>query len=277
MIDAAHPVWREFPTDSHTDWQWWELLSRSFALDLEALPLRPAMPFRFVDKYNRNALPAAIFEARVGPGRLLVCTLDLAQDRDDRLAARQLRRSILTYMAGSAFDPRTELSGADLMSLFREPALMRYPVRASSAHDSHPPELAVDNDPRTFWHTDWMVGDQLPATFTVQLPEPALLRGFHYAPRADMNRGRIAQYSVEVSQDGQQWLTWVSTGQFPDNADRQTVVFPKPINAQWLRLVARTDHGAARHAAIAELEPLSEEITPDVRELGIVPGFNDRK
>lgn len=105
MIEAAYPVWRVFPTGTHTDWQWWELTSKSFALDLAALPVRPAMPFRFVDKYNRNALPAAIFEAKVGAGRLLVCTLDITQDLDTRLAARQLRRSILAYMTGDAFRP----------------------------------------------------------------------------------------------------------------------------------------------------------------------------
>ena len=57
MIEPAHPVWREFPTGTHTDWQWWELLAKSFAVDMETVSPRPAMPFRFVDKYNRNALP----------------------------------------------------------------------------------------------------------------------------------------------------------------------------------------------------------------------------
>ena len=279
MIDAAHPVWREFPTDTHTDWQWWELTSSSFALDLDALAVRPAMPFRFVDKYNRNALPAAIFEAKVGAGRLLVCTLDITQDLDTRLVARQLRRSILAYMAGDAFRPRTALSETDLKSLFVQgsSAASRYKIEVSSSHDDYPAQLAVDGNPETFWHSDWMIGDGLPATFAIELPETALVRGFRYTPRADMNRGRIADYSLEVSLDGKKWLPWGTDGQFPDSAEKQTVTFAKPVRAKFSRLTAKSDHGGANQAAIAEIELISEEVSADVRDLGIVPGFNDAK
>ena len=119
MIDARSPVFTDFPTDDWTDWQWWELLHRSFSIDLDALPAKVGMPFRFVDKFNRNALPCAIFEAKVGNGKLLVCTLDISSDLDSRIAARQLRRSILEYMAGDGFVPRYELNQADLRALFR--------------------------------------------------------------------------------------------------------------------------------------------------------------
>ena len=279
MIDPAHPLWREFPTSTHTDWQWWELLAKSFAVDMETVSPRPAMPFRFVDKYNRNALPAAIFEAKCGSGRLLVCTLDVTQNLEGRLAARQLRRSLLAYMNSGDFNPPTELSEQTLRSLFVAGGrnVVRYKVSADSSHDEYPASLAVDGDAKTFWHSDWTTGDALPAGFTLELPEMALIRGFRYWPRADMNRGRIASYSIEVSQDGRKWLAWVKAGKFPDTADKQSVTFPQPVKAKFLRLTALSDYGGANHAAIAELEPIAEEITPDVRDLGIVPGFNDQK
>jgi hypothetical protein len=118
MIDAEHPVFADFPTSDWTDWQWWELLHRSYAVNLDALTTKVEMPFRFVDKFNRNALPAAIFEARVGNGRLLVCTLDISSRLDSRIVARQLRRSILDYMAGDKFNPLCQLSPPDLQALF---------------------------------------------------------------------------------------------------------------------------------------------------------------
>ena len=119
MIDAQHSVFADFPTSDWTDWQWWELLHRSFAMDLGALPAKVEMPLRFVDKFNRNALPAAIFEAKVGKGQLLVCTLDISSDLDSRIVARQLRRSILDYMAEDKFNPSAELSPTDLKALFK--------------------------------------------------------------------------------------------------------------------------------------------------------------
>jgi hypothetical protein len=119
MIDATNPLFADFPTDEWTDWQWWELTAHSYALNLDGLQEKPAMPFRFIDKFNRNALPAAIFEAQAGSGRLLVCTLDITRDLDNRIAARQLRRSILRYMAGDKFHPRRHLSLNALSGLFQ--------------------------------------------------------------------------------------------------------------------------------------------------------------
>ena len=119
MIDSQHSVFADFPTEDWTDWQWWELLYGSFAVDLDTIQDKVEMPLRFVDKFNRNALPAAIFEAKVGKGRLLVCTLDINSNLDSRITARQLRRSILNYMAGDQFQPGKELSQSDLEALFQ--------------------------------------------------------------------------------------------------------------------------------------------------------------
>jgi len=132
MIDAGHPVWCEFPTDAHTDWQWWELLSHSYAIDLDGLSVLPTMAFRFVDKYNRNALPAALFEAKVGNGRLMVCTLDVTHDLEKRIVARQLRRSMLTYMGSPEFRPQTELSEDEIKSLFVTPQDANRQVQANA-------------------------------------------------------------------------------------------------------------------------------------------------
>ncbi|MGC3957787.1 MAG: discoidin domain-containing protein [Verrucomicrobiota bacterium] len=273
MIDVAHPVWRLFPTDAWTDWQWWELLQQSFAVNLDGVSIRPAMPFRFVDKYNRNALPAGIFEARVGAGRLMVCTLDISQKLEHRIVARQLRRSLLDYMTGDLFNPQHPLSEADLERLFRT---LTYQVHASSAHPDYPAEAAVDGNTTTFWHTDWHDGEKLPAQFEVDIGREQTLCGFAYTPRQDMDRGRIARYKVEVSLDGKQWQA-CSEGGFPNDKATQRIEFASPMKGRYMRLTAISDFGELRQAAIAELQPLIEAAAPDVRALGVVPGFNDAK
>jgi hypothetical protein len=273
-IDSKHPVWKEFPTRTHTDWQWWELLSKSYAVNLDSVVPKPAMPFRFVDKFDRNALPAGIFEITVGRGRLLVCTLDISSDPEKRIAARQLRRSILAYMQSADFKPSVAWSEAVLKSLASD---ARYSVVASSSSGSYQPELAIDGDINTFWHTDWDHGVALPARFDLGLRHEVLLEGFNYTPRQDMKNGRIGQYSVQVSMDGKTWKEWVKDGRFPDSNEKQTVKFEQPIKARFLRLTAHTDLGNSGNAAIAEVVPLIKETQMDVRDLGIVPGFNDGK
>jgi hypothetical protein len=273
-IDKEHAVWQQFPTSTHTDWHWWELLATSVAVDLDGVRAKPAMPFRFVDKYDRNALPTAIFEVKVGKGRLLVCTLDILSSLETRLAARQLRRSIIAYMNSDEFQPNTGWTEAEVKALFRE---VKYVPRASSEHADYSVSKAVDGHPETFWHTDWHDGPKLPATFALDLLQESLLKGFIYTPRPDMDRGRISSYSIEVSQDGKNWLPWLNEAKFPNNKLKQTITFAKPIKARFLRITALSDHGKAEQAAIAEMEPIISETSPDVRDLGIVPGFNDKK
>jgi hypothetical protein len=118
MIDAKAPVFADFPTDPWTNWHWWELLHRSFAVNLDGISAKVSMPFRFVDEFNRNAVSAAIFEAQVGAGKLLVCTLDISDHLDTRIAARQLRRSILKYIASDHFQPSGRLNPKELDQLF---------------------------------------------------------------------------------------------------------------------------------------------------------------
>jgi hypothetical protein len=240
-------------------------------MDLGDLTVRPVMPLRFVDKFNRNALPAAIWEARVGPGKLLVCTLDLDTDPAARPAARQLRRSIHAYLSSPDFNPSAGLSQETVAGLFRE---VRHTVSASGFHGGHRPEAAVDGDSASFWHTNWEGGGpQLPGWLAIDLGSPKVVNGLRYTPRQDMNRGRISSYRIEISPDGESWRTLLEGG-FPDIRDVQEIRFKEPLRLRHLRLLGLADHGGAGSAAIAELEPMIPA-DADVRELGIIPGFND--
>jgi hypothetical protein len=110
LCDPAHPVFRNFPTDYHTNWQWWELIHEAKAMILDDLPftLRPLV--QVIDDWFENRRLGLLWEAKVGAGCLMVCSMDLKSDLDHRLVARQLRRSILDYMASDEFQPTIEVS-----------------------------------------------------------------------------------------------------------------------------------------------------------------------
>nr|HPR33028.1 glycoside hydrolase family 2 TIM barrel-domain containing protein [Prolixibacteraceae bacterium] len=69
-----HPLFRDFPTDFHTNWQWFSILKagRSFVLDQTDAAYRPVV--QIIDNLERNHKLGLIFEFRVGEGSLLVCT-----------------------------------------------------------------------------------------------------------------------------------------------------------------------------------------------------------
>lgn len=110
LCDPGHPALAGFPTAAHSDWQWWELTegSRTFVLDETPPGFRPIV--QVIDDYHRNHKLGAIFEARVGRGKLLVSSLDLDSHPETRVAARQLRQSLLGYAASEQFNPTHSLS-----------------------------------------------------------------------------------------------------------------------------------------------------------------------
>ncbi|MFO7167640.1 MAG: glycoside hydrolase family 2 TIM barrel-domain containing protein [Chloroflexota bacterium] len=118
LCDPAHPLFGAFPTEGHSNWQWWELVHGAAAMWLDHMPpaLRPLV--QPIDTWFENRRLGLIFEAKVGAGRLVVCSMDLASDLDNRLVARQLRHSLLRYMASDAFAPQVEVSAAQIERLF---------------------------------------------------------------------------------------------------------------------------------------------------------------
>ena len=68
LVDPDHPLFTRFPTEYHSDWQWWELTARAGALVIDDLPpgLEPLV--RPIDTWFRSHRLALLFEARVGQG-----------------------------------------------------------------------------------------------------------------------------------------------------------------------------------------------------------------
>jgi hypothetical protein len=108
--DTKHPALAEFPTGANCDWQWADLVRGVRAVDLDHAPreLRPIV--QAIDDWSRNYRLGVVFECQVGAGRLLVCTIDLEKNLDQRPAARQLRKSLLDYTAGNQFQPQIKLT-----------------------------------------------------------------------------------------------------------------------------------------------------------------------
>jgi hypothetical protein len=118
LIDSSHPIFADFPTSTHTDWQWCELLVRSTAVNADSLGAGFEPIMQCIDQFDRNSMPAILWEAKVGAGSLLVCSLDIESDPEKRIVAAQLQNSILAYMNGRAFAPKQSLSAKQLTGLF---------------------------------------------------------------------------------------------------------------------------------------------------------------
>ena len=111
LCDPKHPALSRFPTEFHANWQWFHLLRNSRALILDSMPAGYRPIVQVIDNYERAHKLGALFEARVGPGKLVVCSIDLPK-LQDHPEARQLLHSLLYYMNSGLFAPPTALDEA---------------------------------------------------------------------------------------------------------------------------------------------------------------------
>lgn len=115
LCDPTHPALSKFPTDTHTNWQWWDLCINSSSVILDSLNIEPIV--RVVDNFVTNRNLGNIFEAKIGEGRLLFTSIDLKTDINNRLVAKQLKMSLVDYMNTEQFSPKKELEIEKLLTI----------------------------------------------------------------------------------------------------------------------------------------------------------------
>jgi hypothetical protein len=118
LCDPSHPALADFPTEFHSNWQWWPLLRHGCAMVLDELPpgLRPIV--HVIDNFERNQRLGVLFECRVGSGKLLVCSCNL-MDQQGQPEARQFLTSLLKYAGSEKFQPATSVSISHLQGTFK--------------------------------------------------------------------------------------------------------------------------------------------------------------
>lgn len=110
LIDADHPLFEDFPTESHTNWQWWPMAGqRAVILPVAADGGRLVPIVTEMDSYAYLRPMAQLFECRCLSGKLLFSSLGL-QDLQQYPEARALLSSVYRYLSSDRFSPDQELS-----------------------------------------------------------------------------------------------------------------------------------------------------------------------
>jgi len=117
--DPKHPVFENFPTEFHSNWQWWDITMNAYAMNMNDLPKEIKPLIGVIDSYIVNDKLSYLWECKVGTGKLVVCSVDFNQDMGNRPASKQLKSSILKYMNSGIFNPAIKLTTNDLESLFK--------------------------------------------------------------------------------------------------------------------------------------------------------------
>ena len=105
LCDPQHPLFSEFPTEYHSNWQWWDPVTHSQAMILNDFPSELKPLIQPIDTWFENRKLALAFEAKSGNGKLMVCSIDLKDKIEERPVTKQLLYSMLKYMNSDAFNP----------------------------------------------------------------------------------------------------------------------------------------------------------------------------
>ncbi|WP_152395050.1 sugar-binding domain-containing protein [Paenibacillus guangzhouensis] len=266
LCQADHPALAFFPTESHTNWQWWGLFVHATAIEMNGTPqdLRPIV--QAIDHPVRNHKLGMLFEARVGAGKLIVSGFDLTKDIACPVT-QQLRYSLLCYMQSDAFEPAAELS----VDVLRDALLSKLPNRlasqgatltASSQHWTGGVYHILNGNNDQFWLSD--EGNAYPHEVVIRLEEPVPITGFRYNPRQDGNEtGWVQDYEWYVSMDGVHWGDPVAEGSFERCAIEQCIPLgwhhdgfnvTRTVAGQYIRFVARSGFDGDDRASACEMD-----------------------
>jgi hypothetical protein len=105
LCNPSHPALADFPTEYHSNWQWWDAMSHSNAIMLTPISKEIKPIVRIIDDWFTNRPLALLFEVKVGKGKLLVSGIDFNQDLENRPEAKQMLFSLKKYMTGKDFNP----------------------------------------------------------------------------------------------------------------------------------------------------------------------------
>jgi len=118
LINREHPVFSGFPTDFHTNWQWWNIVKNSSSLILDNVGDDYKPIVQVIDNMERNHKLGLLFEFKVGKGKLMICTSRLNENLD-KPEVRRLYNSIFSYVKSDNFNPKMNINEEKLKQLIR--------------------------------------------------------------------------------------------------------------------------------------------------------------
>ena len=119
LTRPEHPIFKGFPTEMHTNWQWFPVIKESHPLVLDNFAKDYLPIVQVIDNIERNHKLGLVMEWKVGAGKLLVCMSDL-EKASQYPEGRAFYQSVLSYMRSSEFNPQSEITIPDLMKTLKE-------------------------------------------------------------------------------------------------------------------------------------------------------------
>lgn len=119
LTNPEHPIFKGFPTEMHTNWQWFPVIKESHPLVLDNFSKDYRPIIQVIDNIERNHKLGLVMEWKVGAGKLLVCMSDL-EKAAKYPEGKAFYQSVIDYMRSVDFNPQVEMTASDLLKTLKE-------------------------------------------------------------------------------------------------------------------------------------------------------------
>ena len=186
------------------------------------------------------------------------------------------------YLAQCMYGTLTGITFPEVDDASRDIPVELLKVTAGDSYTGEGPERVLDGDPATLWHTDWYGTSIENHWIQFEVPEDYVVDGLRYQPRQNGKNGKITQYEIQVSNDGEDWEI-VAEGNWSEDTLWKLVSF-EGQTVKYVRLVSKeayTGNAGYVFASASEIRLTGNEVqepepTPDPAE-EVCEAFSDVK
>lgn len=243
LCEPKHLLFRYFPTEMHTNWQWWDVLKYAVPMILDEYGAKTAFPKSYqpvlqaIDSWKVNRKLALLAEVKYAKGKLMISGIDFTTDMENRTASRQLYYSLIQYMNSPEFNPQMEVDKATVLSVYGQPGNNLKNAGAviipENAHDGVGDSMLFDGDKSTIWEPDSIQKKE--SAVSIHIKTPVWMKGLTLQSPAKI----IPSFKVFQSEDGVHWeQIKVTSSQL--TGGKQVFLFDAAITTPYLKITFET-------------------------------------
>ncbi|MES2664272.1 MAG: LamG-like jellyroll fold domain-containing protein [Pseudomonadota bacterium] len=130
----------------------------------------------------------------------------------------------------------------------------RWFIQSDSENVNHPAKFSIDGNNQTFWHSEWKTSPipAHPHELIIDLRSSYVIGGIRYLPRQDTSNGRIANFEILLSTDGNSWKT-IDNGTFTNTTNLQTRDFISALKNLYIAPITSNASGLNNTFSIPSL------------------------
>ena len=252
-FDSETPLFENFPTEGHSDFQWWYVMSKTekpLWLDKWIGGGEPMVGV--VDDWFTCRNLGLLVEAKVGEGKLLVSAVPIADPVSDNMVLGQLRDAVLKYMNSDAFAPKDSMTPKELLSMVcpDTPPLEVKKVELKGGGDaSSSVSNVIDGNP----DTAFAASTGYPYVLDFELANVSKVFRVVFLQKRGASREKVGMVEVYLSSDGSQWGEPVARSVLGENRSGLGIENARAVKFIRVKLLSPLRGKRGKSSALAEI------------------------